>query len=291
MELVAESPVVRWFLQIGWDRVLTVQSPSDIYFNYLPLLSTVVSTVSVGFICPRMVSAFHRNVQLFVGIVCSYLFLRYVWFQSFIHYRRLCNEQLDIDVDFCRRFLEPGLASVVAVVLTIVACRGKSVTEIADAKESSTGIPNVDSKGEGTGQNSNNSASSGDNRFRNASTSDGGISNPASAIEPEENEDELRPFGQLFYCQRCGQVVYEAIGDPFPPPLAPLTRPGIPKALVMKPDDGSAPSPRHLRCPNCVELKMNAAGLRGLRTTKISFAVGQHNLRETIPKSIIKRGP
>lgn len=325
MEFVLESPVIKWFLAINWDEMLAIQSPVDLYCNSLPVLSTVVSSVSVGFLCRRLITAYNIPLQLVAGLAGSYLFLRYIWFHGFIHYRRLCNQHLDIDVDFCRRFFEPGLAAVVAAILAIVAWRRKSKTEanVAVAKASSTVVLNVGSNGDGTQRNSNNSASGGDkvssgknysssgrdsSSSSTVNTSFGGIKggsgadnrqetafdiwsrNDPSLLDPEENEDALHPFGQLLYCQRCGQVVYESVADPFPPPLAPLSRPSIPKALVMRPEDGSPPTLRHLRCPNCVEIKMNAAGLRGLSPRNVSFAVGQHNLTDTRPKSIL-RGP
>jgi len=298
MEFVLESPVLKWFLDLDWDRTLTIHSPLDIYCNILPVLSTVVSSISFGFLCRKCISGSSLSAQLLIVPAAAYFFLRYVWFHGFIHYRRLLNEHFDIDVNFCGRFFEPGLAAFVAVVLSIVARPMRKETKDGDTGPKSIGDGPQQQRGaqqqnrlhkNGPQRNSNNHSAAGrEDRFFDSTDDCSGSKSPTA--DSVSDEDALHPFGQLLYCQRCGQVVYESVADPFPPPLAPLSRPSIPKALVMRPEDGSPPTLRHLRCPNCVEIKMNAAGLRGVGPRVVSFAVGQHNLNDTRPKSIL-RGP
>jgi len=264
MEFVVDSPVIRWFLDLDWEQMVEIQSPWDLYFNFLPVLSTVFASIAVGFICKRAVEDFNVVLlQLACGLVGPYLFLRYVWFHGFIHFRRLCYEYLDIEADFCRRFMEPGLAAVVAMILRHADRLLKRAKRVdAEKKTSEIGLGKIDSRGDGVQDNSNNSAS--------------GVEHRGSSLD--DLDDTMYPFGLHLYCQRCGQVVYESVGDPFPPPLAPLTRPSIPKALVMSPN-GASPLTTLRRCPNCIEKRMNAAGLRGVVHPKnVSFTVGPHNL-------------
>lgn len=270
MEFVLESPVLRWFLGIDWYQLLEIQSPLDFYCNFFPVLSALASSFSVGLLCGRVVGIRPIVIELFIGISASYLFLRYIWFHLFIHFRRLCNENLDLNEEFCRRYVEPGAAAVVAAALTAIARRKSSIEKKTKTKE--TGSRRVELIGDASQQNSNNSASH--------------DVYPSLGMNPGDDEEILHPFGQLLYCQKCGKVVYESVADPFPPPLAPLKRPAIPQALVMRPGDGS--NTRHLRCPHCIELKMNAIGLRGVNS--VSFAVGPHSIDsdQTRPKTILR---
>ena len=318
MDFLSDSPVLRWFQSLRCPSHEELFSPFHLYQLILPFLSTIIAAFAVAFVSRALLRPlFSRTFTALrepTALVFSGLFLRYVWFHSFVWLRHFGVVYLEVKLEFCREYVEPGLSTIVALALLYLAWRLnlKNTTP----KPSGTADVNGDGGG-GDGSNSNNNAAE-------ASTSVSDATGNATGQQSSYDGD-IVPC-QTHYCQRCGQVFYEAQSMTFPAPLPSSTEQSLPRALPVR-QNGS----REIRCPNCPGRssisppsggsndlgRLPSSSLNGnsqppgsssslppssgdLSTSegedaetgesskRVHFVVGSSNINDTVPKGIMK---
>jgi len=284
MESFLDSPVTQWFLSLRSPSLAQLSSPFAVYVECLPALSTIVVAVSFAILSRSFVpSSFVGIASDLLGVIASWIFLRYVWFHGFVYFRYLCEVYLEMRHDFTRRFVEPGLAATIATSLLFIAWRQRKAITAKRAHSIGDASDNV-----------NNSAISrvhSSDELLSASTNDVG----------DIDGNNLLLLGQLHYCQRCGKIMYETVADPVVPGQL-TSSPTLPRALIIRGDgrrSRSASPTREMKCENCLRIQSSREDrggrgsglLRGSDSRNVNFAVGPHNLGETRVKGILRSSP
>jgi len=320
MDFLSDSPVLRWFQSLRCPSYEELLSPFHLYQLILPFLSTIIATFAFAFVSRALLRPLFSHPLTTLcepfAVVVSGLFLRYVWFHSIIWLRDFGVVYLEVKREFCREYVEPGLSSMVALSLLYIAWRFKD----GNTKHGPSGTADVNGDGGGgDGSNSNNNAAE---ASRSVSDESGNSTGQRSSYD-----GDIVPC-QTHYCQRCGQVFYEAQSMTFPAPLPSSTEQSLPRALPVR-QNGS----REIRCPNCPGRSSispstgGSNGSGGLQSSslngnsqppgsssslppssgdlsasegedergessrrKVLFVVGSSNLNDTVPKGILK-GP